>query len=219
MLICTDCTCSCKTNYHTITNTTAPILNGRVEWVSYCCLAPNEQEFNYIVAKTNYVWWDDVSALYQTNKMSWIFIVLADWSAHSPRVDMFLQQDTLFWFLANQSLLLLLNAYHYTTRPNSYRHLPSETYNSYKMVNTGNELLVSTWSTESVLHMRGVTATRVYFWKMKSYLNCYCIAHAVKHHHRQNCDRTSESHLLALGIVLEYWWWWWWWWQNTRAIQ
>ena len=37
------------------------------------------------------------------------FIVLAHWN-NSPRIDMSLHSDILFWFRANQSLLLLLNA-------------------------------------------------------------------------------------------------------------
>ena len=50
------------------------------------------------------------STLFQTNNMlSWNFIVLAHWS-NSPRVDMSPHSDTLSWFRANQSLLLLLNA-------------------------------------------------------------------------------------------------------------
>jgi hypothetical protein len=49
------------------------------------------------------------SALYKTNTLSWIFIVLAHWN-NSLRVDMSLHLDTLFWFRANQSLLFLLNA-------------------------------------------------------------------------------------------------------------
>ena len=45
----------------------------------------------------------------ETNTLSWIFIVLAHW-CNSPRVDMSLHSDKLFWFWANQSLLFLLNA-------------------------------------------------------------------------------------------------------------
>jgi hypothetical protein len=41
--------------------------------------------------------------------LSRIFIVLAHCN-NSPRVDMSLHSDTLFWFRANQSLLFLLNA-------------------------------------------------------------------------------------------------------------
>jgi hypothetical protein len=48
-------------------------------------------------------------ALILTNTLIWIFIVLAHWN-NSPRVDMSLHSDTLFWFRANQSLLFLLNA-------------------------------------------------------------------------------------------------------------
>jgi hypothetical protein len=49
------------------------------------------------------------SALFQTNKLSWICIALAHWN-NSLRIDMSPYSDTLFWFWANQSLLLLLNA-------------------------------------------------------------------------------------------------------------
>jgi hypothetical protein len=41
--------------------------------------------------------------------MSWIFVVVAHWN-NCQRVNMSLQLDTLFWFQANQSLLLLLSA-------------------------------------------------------------------------------------------------------------
>jgi len=47
------------------------------------------------------------SALFLTNTLSWIFIVLAHWN-NNPRVYMSLHSDTLFWFRANQSLLFLL---------------------------------------------------------------------------------------------------------------
>ena len=49
------------------------------------------------------------SALFLTNTLSWILIVLAHWN-NSPRIDMSLHLDTLFWFRSNQSLLFLLNA-------------------------------------------------------------------------------------------------------------
>ena len=49
------------------------------------------------------------AALFYTNTLSWIFIVLAHWN-NKPRVDMSLHSDTLFWFRTNQSLLFLLNA-------------------------------------------------------------------------------------------------------------
>ena len=48
------------------------------------------------------------SALFLTNTLSWIFIVLAQWN-NSPRVDMSLHSDTLFWSWSNQSLLFILN--------------------------------------------------------------------------------------------------------------
>jgi len=49
------------------------------------------------------------STLYKTNTLSWNFLVQAHWN-NSPWVDMSLHSDTFFWFRANQSLLLLLNA-------------------------------------------------------------------------------------------------------------
>ena len=53
-------------------------------------------------------WWYLLSGtLYQTNKLSWIFIVLAHWN-NSLWVEVSLLSDTLFWFRANQSLLFLL---------------------------------------------------------------------------------------------------------------
>ena len=51
-------------------------------------------------------WWG--SALYLTNTLCWIFIVLAHW-INSLWIDMSLHSDTLSWFRANQSLLFLLN--------------------------------------------------------------------------------------------------------------
>ena len=49
-----------------------------------------------------------MSALYETNTLSWIFIVLTHWN-NSPRIDMSPQSDTLSLFRANQYLLFLLN--------------------------------------------------------------------------------------------------------------
>jgi len=42
-----------------------------------------------------------------TNTRSWIFIVLAPWN-NSPRINTSPHSDTLYWFRANQSLLILL---------------------------------------------------------------------------------------------------------------
>jgi hypothetical protein len=49
------------------------------------------------------------SALYYTNMLSLIFIVLAHWN-NSPLIYMLPHSDTLSWFRANQSVLFLLNA-------------------------------------------------------------------------------------------------------------
>ena len=52
--------------------------------------------------------WDDDEVRFVLDQR-WVFTVLAHWK-NSPRVDMSLYSDTLFWFRANQSLLFLLNA-------------------------------------------------------------------------------------------------------------
>ena len=81
-----------------------------LEWVSGCCLTPSEQYFMCITGKTSYAsmrWW--CPTLYQTNTLSWIFIVLAHRN-NSPRIDMSLHSDTLSWLRANQSLFFLFNA-------------------------------------------------------------------------------------------------------------
>jgi len=49
------------------------------------------------------------SALFYTNTLSWIFIVLTHWN-NNQWIDMSLHLNTLFWFGANQSLLFLLYA-------------------------------------------------------------------------------------------------------------
>jgi hypothetical protein len=45
----------------------------------------------------------------RNERPSWIVIVLAHWN-NSPRVEISLHSDILFWFRANQSLLFLRNA-------------------------------------------------------------------------------------------------------------
>ena len=49
------------------------------------------------------------STVHYINTLSLIFLVLADWN-NNPRIDMSLHSDTISCFLANQSLLFLLNA-------------------------------------------------------------------------------------------------------------
>jgi hypothetical protein len=73
---------------------------------------PIQQFVSYIMERENKLIFNEMmmrSALYWTNTLSWIFIVLAHWN-NSPRVDMSVNSDTLFWFRANQSLLFLMNA-------------------------------------------------------------------------------------------------------------
>ena len=75
-----------------------------VEWVSDCFLTPTQQLFSLIVNEMMMR-----SALYLTNTLSWIFIVLAHWN-NSPQIDMSHHSDTLSWFRANQYVLFLLHA-------------------------------------------------------------------------------------------------------------
>jgi len=83
-----------------------------LSWVSEWVIIVERQLSNLSTIS----WWEQVifnemimmSALFWTSTLSWIFIVLAHWD-NSPRVDMSLHSDTLSHFLANQSLLFLLN--------------------------------------------------------------------------------------------------------------
>jgi hypothetical protein len=52
-------------------------------------------------------WWGPICT--RPTRLVGFFIVLAHWN-NSPSIDMSLHWVTLFWFWANQSLLLLLNA-------------------------------------------------------------------------------------------------------------
>jgi len=47
-------------------------------------------------------------ALYKTNTLSWIIIVLVHWN-NSLQIDRSPYSDTLSWFRANQSLFFLVN--------------------------------------------------------------------------------------------------------------
>jgi hypothetical protein len=73
---------------------------------------PNGQFFSYNHGE-NQLNFDEMmmikSALHWTNMLSWIFKVLADLNS-SLLVDMSLYLDTIFWFWANQALLLLLSS-------------------------------------------------------------------------------------------------------------
>ena len=75
------------------------------EWVSECCLTLTQQFQLY--HSENKLMFNEMMmkyALYYTNTLSWIFILLAHWN-NSPRIDMSSHTDTLSWFRANQSLL------------------------------------------------------------------------------------------------------------------
>ena len=80
--------------------------------MSDCCLTPSQQFFQLYHGENKLIFNEMMmirSALFLTNMLSWIFIVLAHWN-NSLWIDMWLHLDTLFWFRANQSLLFLLNA-------------------------------------------------------------------------------------------------------------
>jgi len=64
---------------------------------SYTCLTPSEQYFTHIMASTGKLHFDEMmmmSALFYSNMLSWIFIVLVHLN-NSPRVDMSLYSDIL----------------------------------------------------------------------------------------------------------------------------
>ena len=65
----------------------------------------DEQYLNYIIAWTNYIWWDnnDVGC-------DWLDFFSASSLKQCPRLDMSLHSDTLSWFRVNPSLPFLLNA-------------------------------------------------------------------------------------------------------------
>ena len=123
---------SCKSNYHTITTTMSPrnyIIRASTAqvggegvdrntwlkklthgwWASDCCLTSMQQFFSYIMVRTSYFSMMMRFALYYTNMLSRILIVLGHWN-NRVRIDVSPQSDTLSLFRANQSLLFLLNA-------------------------------------------------------------------------------------------------------------
>jgi len=67
--------------------------------VSDCCLAPNKQFINCIMARSSYI---------RRDTLCWICRVLVHWN-DIPRIDVSLHSDTLYWFRVNQSLLFLLH--------------------------------------------------------------------------------------------------------------
>jgi len=80
--------------------------------VSDCCLKPGEQYFSYIMAGKSYISIFDemMYALYKSNTLSWIFIVLD--VAHlnsSPQVDMSLCTRTHYADSEPTNLCFLLN--------------------------------------------------------------------------------------------------------------
>jgi hypothetical protein len=85
-------------------------MSRTLEWVSDCCLTPIQQ-FSAISwrEQVNFQWDDDEVRFVLDQHAELVFIVLAHWN-NSPRVDMLLHPDTLFWFRSNHFLLFLINA-------------------------------------------------------------------------------------------------------------
>jgi len=61
-----------------------------------------EEFFSYIMALNEMT----MSALYETNTLSWIFIVLAHWNRQP--LDMYFHSGVLSWFRVNPYLFLIL---------------------------------------------------------------------------------------------------------------
>jgi hypothetical protein len=134
----TDCTGSCKSNYHTITTTAAPfqmgmfivtIVTSIMQWsrqLLHDCssevlrdepvqcesqrLLFNKQFFSYIMARTycNLMRWCWCPFCTRSACWVWIFMVLAQRN-NNLWIDMSPHSDTLSRFQANQSLFFLLN--------------------------------------------------------------------------------------------------------------
>jgi hypothetical protein len=83
------------------TRTTEKMIKGRKQMVT---------KFYTPLASSDKLHFDELMmfALYYTNTISYIVIVLAHWS-NNPRIDMLLHSDTLSWLWANKSLFILLN--------------------------------------------------------------------------------------------------------------
>ena len=83
-------------------------INQSINLTNYDCVSDiwlmlNQQFVSYLMARTRYIKWNDDDDVC----FNWIFTVLAH-SNNSPWADMSLHSDTLSWFRANPSLLLLL---------------------------------------------------------------------------------------------------------------
>ena len=128
-----------KGTFHNCPHNITDIKNNRQNKINWCRIVINTMGYNFYISSVyqfiftcNTVserllmpneqcsaisWWEHIifheimmmSALYQTNVISWIFIVLAHWN-YSLLVDMSLHSDTLSRFQTIQFLLLLLNA-------------------------------------------------------------------------------------------------------------
>ena len=83
VVIGTDCICSYKSNYHTITATTAPTF----QWREQVNFQRDDDEVRFVLDQHAYM-------------CSWIFIVLAHWN-NSPHIDMLPNADTLSWSRSN----------------------------------------------------------------------------------------------------------------------
>ena len=99
MAMDTDFIGSYKSNNHTITTMTPPL----IKWVSDCWLTSNEHFA--AISWQEQVTFNEMMIVFvctRPARLNWIFIVLASWN-NSPRLDMSLHSGTLFWFMTNQS--------------------------------------------------------------------------------------------------------------------
>ena len=95
-------------------------INIYIEWVSDCCLASTQQFFQLYHGENKLIFNEMMmrSALFQTNTLSCIFIVLAHWN-NTPRIDMSPHLDTIaFEPTSRCSFFLMLRVY---WRSNKYQ--------------------------------------------------------------------------------------------------
>ena len=95
MVTGTDCTDSCKSNYDTITTTMTP-QDKWSEWVSDCCLFSNISAISWR-EQVHFQWDDDEVGFVLDQHAELEFFSVTHWN-NSPRLDMSLHSETLFWF-------------------------------------------------------------------------------------------------------------------------
>jgi hypothetical protein len=82
---CTSVSSTNKTDSHDIAEILLKVSEWVSEWVSDYYLTPTKYLFSYIMARTSWLMVMMMSALHQTNTLSWNFIVPAHWN-NGPRM-------------------------------------------------------------------------------------------------------------------------------------